>query len=50
MIPETVEASIQLSLHALSLTGTEPPALDGLLDDIRRQGGALIPVPDDERR
>ena len=50
VIPETVEASIQLGLQSLAASGTEAGDMAELLDEIRRQGGELIAAPGDERR
>ncbi len=49
VIPETVEASIQLGLQSLEASGTAAGDLAALLDEIRRRGGELIAVHDDER-
>jgi len=47
VIPEIVEASIQLGLQVLGETGNAPGNIDALLDEIRRQGGQIVEPPDD---
>jgi CPA2 family monovalent cation:H+ antiporter-2 len=49
VIPETIEASIQLGLQVLAETGNEAEGLEALLDEIRREGGELLPPQEEER-
>jgi CPA2 family monovalent cation:H+ antiporter-2 len=50
VIPETVEASIQLGLQSLAASGNEAGDMEALLVEIRRQGGQLIAAADEEQR
>jgi CPA2 family monovalent cation:H+ antiporter-2 len=50
VIPETVEASIQLGLQSLAVSGNEAGDMEALLDEIRREGGQLMAAVDDEQR
>jgi CPA2 family monovalent cation:H+ antiporter-2 len=47
VIPEIVEASIQLGLQVLVQTGNEVGNIEPLLEEIRRQGGQIVELPDD---
>lgn len=49
VIPETVEASIQLGLQSLAASGHEAGDMEEVLDEIRRQGGELVAAPDDKQ-
>lgn len=49
VIPEAIEASIQLGLQVLAETGNEAVDLEALLDEIRREGGDLLPPQEDDR-
>jgi CPA2 family monovalent cation:H+ antiporter-2 len=50
VIPEVVEASLQLALEILRLTDRNVDELDGLVDRIRREGGLLVEPQADEDR
>ncbi|MEX1110067.1 MAG: NAD-binding protein, partial [Dongiaceae bacterium] len=50
VIPEIVEASLQLALEILRETGANVAHLDELVDEIRSEGGLLVEAPDDEAR
>ncbi|MEX2200787.1 MAG: monovalent cation:proton antiporter-2 (CPA2) family protein [Dongiaceae bacterium] len=48
VIPEVVEASLQLALEILRLTDRNVDEFDGLVDRIRREGGLLVEPPADD--
>jgi CPA2 family monovalent cation:H+ antiporter-2 len=50
VIPEVVEASLQLALEILRLTDRNVDEFDGLIDRIRREGGLLVEPQADEDR
>jgi CPA2 family monovalent cation:H+ antiporter-2 len=50
VIPEVVEASLQLVLEILRLTDRDIAEFDGLVDQIRREGGLLVEPPADGER
>ena len=49
VIPEAVEASIQLGLQSLEASGHAAGDIEDVLDEIRRQGGELVAAPEKER-